>query len=452
MKREIGLKDFGEAFKKQWKTFLGIIIIFVVTGGLISNIVPPTYEAESDLLINSSLDNKEREKPVMSEIDTDLRLVETYRQIMQSDRMTSKVNMEIGNLYTKSELLKKVKIKTGNGSQIITIHANETTPEKAANLANSYAKVSKEEIKTLMGLENITILKDITAGVDTKKNEQILLYYLALSFIVGALISLVIIIVKEIYDPNLDSQHKVEESLGIPLLGTVSKMSTKKRKTENWRANKDNFSNLEQSLASTESFSKLAANIHYLIKQKKIKIIMMVSQGSGEGKTFIGCNLATRLALNGQKTLFIDANLRKSDGRIHFNLPERRGLTSVISGFYKLAESIQNTEIENLSFISTGPLPPNPAQFLQSEKMDSMLTELKELYDVIIIDVPALEVADAISLLPTVDGCIYVANTSKTKEEKAFQSIDSLKKVGGDILGVVLNSKEEGLTHLAHFE
>ena len=135
--------------------------------------------------------------------------------------------------------------------------------------------------------------------------------------------------------------------------------------------------------------------------------------------------------MNGQKTLFIDADLRKSDGRILFNLPERKGLTSIISGFYENNEdNYKQTSIENLSFISTGPLPPNPAQFLQSKNMDKTLDELKEMFDVIIIDTPALTMADAISLLPAVDGCIYIADSLKTKEEKAFKVCSHLRKWG----------------------
>jgi len=443
MKRTIGVKDLGEAFKRRWKTLLFTILICVLIGGIIGYLIPATYEAESDLLINSSVDNKEFSISAKNDIEMDLRLVETYKQIMQSDRLVSKVNSGLGNLYTKTELSNKIKIKVGNGSQIITIIAYDTTPEKAANLANVFAKVSQEEIKTLMGLDNITILKDIRAEIDTEKNEHMIIYYIILSFIVGVLVGIVTIILKEVYSPYLDTDSKVEESLGLPLLGSISKLSYRKRVIG--KKSQDSPSRIELSLSTTENFSKLAANIYYLIVKKEVKIIMMVSRETGDGKTFIGCNLATRLALNGKRTIFIDANLRKSDGRMHFDLPERKGLTSVISGFYGLGDVIQNTETENLSFISTGPLPPNPAQFLQSEKLNGIFQELKELFDVIIIDAPALEFADAVGLLPTVDGCIYIANTQRTKEGKALQSMESLKNYGGDILGVVLNYKEKGL-------
>lgn len=440
------MKDLMKALRKHLKMVVAVILLFTLCGGVIGYSISPTYEAETDLLINSAVGNAESTAPVMSEIDTNLRLIDTYKQIMKSHRMVSRVNSELGTSYTRSTILNNIKIEAGNGSQIITIIATENTEKRAATLANTYAVTFQEEIKTLMNLDNITILKEVTAGVDTRKVMPPLPYYVVISLVMGILISLMLIITKEVFFPFLDSKQKVESTLKVPLLGSIittksgsfSLGSLKKVRTSL-------LSELKFPGAVRDDFSRLAANVHYLTKQKNIKTILLTSPSSGDGKTFVGCNLAVKLAMNGQRTLFIDADLRKSDGRILFNLPERKGLTSIISGFYQIDEIIQRTSTENLSFISTGPLPPNPAQFLQSKSMDKMLDDLKDLYDVIIIDTPALTMSDAVSLLPTVDGCIYIADTLKTKEEKALQSLESLKKVGGDILGVVLNAKKKRL-------
>ncbi|MBO1910607.1 CpsD/CapB family tyrosine-protein kinase, partial [Microvirga sp. 3-52] len=265
------------------------------------------------------------------------------------------------------------------------------------------------------------------------------------------LICLSVVIVREVYFPFLDSKQKVEETLETPFLGTIVAPTSRWKKLKNIKKGQEHITDMQFFRAEDEDFSKLAANIHYLTKQKSVKTIMVTSLEVGDGKTFIGCNLAAKLALNGQKTLFIDANLRGSDSRKRFNLPDRKGLTSIISGYYEKNQVIQDTSTDNLSFLSTGPLPPNPAQFLQSKKMTKMLDELKEQFDVIIIDTPALTKADTISLLPSVDGCIYVADASKTHEEKAFQSLESIKKVGGAILGVVINSKVKASNRIVHF-
>lgn len=334
MKRTIDMKDLVKAFRKQMKTVIGIILLVTACGGVIGYSIPPTFEAETDLLINSTGESSSSSAAVMSEIETNLRLIETYKQIMKSDHMISKVNAALGGSYTKASLAGQVKIDAGNGSQIIKIIATEKTPEKATTLANAYAITFQDEIKTLMKLDNITILNDVKPEIDTTRIELSLPFYIVLSFISSAIICLSVVIVKEVYFPFLDSKQKVEETLEIPLLGTIIAPTgrwKKLRKTS--KSQKKLASSMQFVRAKNEDFSKLAANIHYLTKQKNVRTIMVTSLEVGDGKTFIGCNLAVKLALNGQKTLFIDANLRKSDSRLVFNLPERKGLTSIISGY-----------------------------------------------------------------------------------------------------------------------
>lgn len=432
------MQDLIHAFKNHWKLIATIILTSTIMGGAISYSIAPSYEAKTDLLINSTTENTENPAAIMSEIDTNLRLIETYKQILKSDRMVSRVNKELGELYSRTILANKIKIEAGNGSQIITIIATENTEEKAANLANTYALAFQEEIRTLMNISNITILKEVLPGVDTKKNEPTMLIYMILSFFIGVIVSLMLVIVKEVYFPYLNSKQKVEMTLKVPLLGSIISTGNKKF----GRVKRDITSEIKFPRAASEDFSKLAANIHYLTKENKLRTMMLTSLNRGDGKTFVGCHLAVKLAMNGQKVLFIDADFRKPDGRFLFDLPERKGLTSSIAGYYDVKDIIQQTTTENLSFISTGPLPSNPVQFLQSQNMNNVLGELKQMFDVIIIDTSALTVADAVTLLPMMDGCIYIADVQKTKAEKAIQGLESLKKVGGEIVGVVLNSKK----------
>ena len=100
---------------------------------------------------------------------------------------------------------------------------------------------------------------------------------------------------------------------------------------------------------------------------------------------------------------------------------------------------IQKTETENLSFIGSGPIPPNPAEVLSSPKMKALIEELKNQFEVIIIDTPSLNVADTISLSMVVDGCIYVIDAEVTKEEQVSISLGQLRKVDAPILGTILN-------------
>lgn len=422
------LKDLVEAFRKRLKNIFKLIVLFMLCAVLVGILIPPTYVAKTDLLINSS---------------TGKEIIETYKQIMRSDRMASLVIAKLDSPYTKSELAKKIKIESSDGSQIITIIAHEKTPEESANLANTYATIFQEEIRTLMNLDNVTILTDVTTEIDTKKNNPNLLFYLSIAFIMSIFICIVTIIIKEVYFPLLDSERKIERTLEIPLLGSIisKRIGYRDFSNPNELSSSPHVDLFPR--ASEEDFSKLAANIHYLVKQKEVKTIMMTSTNTGDGKTFIGGNLAVTLAMDKKKTLFVDADFHKSDGRRLFDLPARIGLTSFISGYSKLNEIIQETGLENLYFVGTGPIPPNPTPYLLSDDMGKVMHHLRAMFDVVIIDAPALTVADAMILLPLLDGCIFIVNASKTSEKDALQDIRVLKKVDGKIFGAVLNDKEK---------
>lgn len=440
------MTDLMQAVRRRWMIFFGIILVSTLIGGWIGYTIPRTYEAKTDLLVNSMGKVEENSAPTMGEIETNLRLIETYTDIFTSNRLVSEVKIVLGDSYTKPEVAKKVKLETGNGSQIITIITRDSTPEKAAKLANTYALTFQEEIQTLMNLDNITILKEVIVGTDTKMIKPFTFYYLIVSLGIGFLISIAVVLIGEVYFARLNTERKVEKSLGIPFLGSIL---MKKEKNSNSHYYNGDFESVTPRVqfpnAEKEDFNKLAATIHYLKKQKKVKTIMITSSGAGEGKTFIGSNLAVKLAMDGQKTLFIDADLRKSDGRLLFNLPERKGLTSVISGFYELDTIIQETGIENLSFIGTGPLPLNPVKFIIADGMEKLLDDIKVLFDVVIIDSPPLTVADGISLIQAVDGCIYVTHVKKTTEVNALKYLEYLKNVNATLLGAVLNGSRKGI-------
>jgi len=445
MKRTIDVKDLLYAIRKRWVTVLGLTLLFTLIGGFVGYFIPPAYEAKIDLLVNSLKKTDGNTVSTTGEIETNLRLIETYTSIFKSNRLVSKVSGSLGGSYTKTKVADKVKIETGSGSQIISIIVRERTAERAAVLANKYAITFQEEIRTLMNLDNITILKEVIVGTDTKAIKPFIFYYLIIALCIGLILGIVLVIIEEVYFPRLTTSQKAEKSLGIPLLGSISMKKEKYKPTHSSKALASVDLTAEFPWAIGEDFNKLAANIHHLIKQKKVKTIMMISTVSGEGKTFIGRNLAVKLAMDGKKTLFLDADLRKSDGRILFNLPNRKGLTSVISGFYNVENVIQETKIENLSFIGTGPQAIHPVKFLLEDRMDKLLDDVKTMFDVVIIDSTALNIADGINLITAVDGCIFVAHSRKTKLDKALSVLYYLKKFNANIVGAVLNGHKKGV-------
>ncbi|MDI2586535.1 polysaccharide biosynthesis tyrosine autokinase [Psychrobacillus sp. NEAU-3TGS] len=353
------------------------------------------------------------------------------------------MNEELEKPYSKGTITNNVIIETSNNSQIITIVVSEKTPEAAALLANIYAETFQKQVNELMNLENINILKEVSAETDVTMVKLSAILYYFISFVIGILLCIITILIREFYMTDLNTVIKTERSLGIPSLGTISITKTKKSMKKRIKDKQNQFlQNLNNRPHLIEEFRNLRANVQYQMEQKKIKAFMVTSANVGDGKTFVSGNLAIVMAMDGKKTVYVDTDLRKPDGRKLFNLPERKGLTSAVSGEFKLEEIIQQTSINNLFFISAGPTPTNTAEVLSSTRMKEVVEELKTSYDVIIFDTSPLSVTDALGLSSLVDGCLFVVNAVNTKEELARKSMSRLTKVGRIFLGSVLNRSD----------
>jgi len=171
------------------------------------------------------------------------------------------------------------------------------------------------------------------------------------------------------------------------------------------------------------------------------KTILITSSQPGEGKTTTAVNTAISLTQLGANVLLIDADLRRPAVHKAFKVSHSRGLSNYLSGNVALSDLIVDLPIPNLSMLPCGPIPPNPAELVSSERMKEMLRVLSQLYDHIIIDSPPLiNVTDPVILSTMVDGTILVVQASRGTRDMLRRSRQELAGVGAKVFGVVLNN------------
>jgi capsular exopolysaccharide synthesis family protein len=191
----------------------------------------------------------------------------------------------------------------------------------------------------------------------------------------------------------------------------------------------------------SESYRSLRTNIDYSAIDEKIQVIMVSSAGPGEGKTTTITNLAITYAQSERKVILIDADLRKPTAHHNFSISNRWGLSSVLSQQCTLEESIQSSSVPGLDVITSGTIPPNPAEMLGSNRMNAVIQQLRDMYDIILIDTPPLlAVTDAQIVATKSDGAIMVVDQGRVKRDIAKKAIQNLQTVNARILGVVLNN------------
>jgi non-specific protein-tyrosine kinase len=192
----------------------------------------------------------------------------------------------------------------------------------------------------------------------------------------------------------------------------------------------------------SEAYRTLRTNLDFSSLDKPIKTMLVTSAGPEEGKSTVLANLAVTTAQTGRKVILVDCDLRRPTLHNIFDLENEVGLTTMVVDKAAMeSPPLQDTDVEGLQVISSGPLPPNPSELLGSRRMKEIIAALLERADFVLFDAPpVVAVTDAAVLATKVDGVLLVINAGGTKRDYARAAKARLEKVNANLLGAVLNN------------
>ncbi|RED65079.1 CpsD/CapB family tyrosine-protein kinase [Cohnella lupini] len=197
----------------------------------------------------------------------------------------------------------------------------------------------------------------------------------------------------------------------------------------------------KRSKGAAEAYKALKTNIEFSSQHSDIKTIMIASSIKGEGKSITAANLSISYALSNKKVLLIDANLRHPSQHKIFNVPNSLGLSALLSDRCEPKDAIINLSAYNIGLIPGGQILPNPPEALASHRMTALLGELKESFEVIILDTsPILSVADAQIIAARCDGVLLVVKAGEASRESLIKAKEKLSLVGARFIGAVMNN------------
>jgi capsular exopolysaccharide synthesis family protein len=195
--------------------------------------------------------------------------------------------------------------------------------------------------------------------------------------------------------------------------------------------------------AAAEAYRTLRTNLLFSSLDKPLHTLLITSSAPGEGKSTSLANLAVTMAEAEQSVLAVDCDLRRPSLHTLFGLPNEQGLTSaILQGEGGLP--IQATSVPGLRLLTSGPLPPRPADLLGSKRMGALIERLRGEADIVLFDTPpVVAVTDAAVLAPRVDGVLLVLHAGHTRRDRAREARHILEKVKANIVGVVLNGAKQ---------
>ncbi len=193
-----------------------------------------------------------------------------------------------------------------------------------------------------------------------------------------------------------------------------------------------------------EAYSAIRTNLLFTQKGEKCPVFVVTSPTANNGKTINSINLAVSFAQMGKRTLLIDSDMRNPTIHRMFSIPVKNGLSEILAGLTDNI-TVSKTDVENLSVLTGGKIPPNPSELLSSPRMDKLLEFVKEHYDCVFIDTPPVNlVTDATVFAQKTTGYILIVKANISDNSDVKLAVNSLDNIGGNILGFVLNDVTSG--------
>lgn len=349
----------------------------------------------------------------------------TAKQSLQYDLAT--VNSKIGasesvikQLPEDQQELIKIKRKYDLSDNIYTTFLqkrSEADIVKAANLSD---------------IHFIDPAKDVGGGLIGPKTS--VNYVLAL--FLGILIPLIVVLIIFFINNSIQNTEELSNLTNIPLIGVIG---VNRDKTALAVYNKPKS-------ALSESFRAIRSSLQFLYKKQNVdgaKTLMITSSVSGEGKTYCSINIATVFALSEKKTVIVGLDLRKPKLFEEFNLNNDKGVVNYLINESSVDEITNATEISFLDVILSGPIPPNPAELIISERLGDLMRELKQKYDYIILDTPPVGlVSDALELDQYCDVTLYIVRQNFSKKDMITLLNNRVKRGELKNTSIVLNGFE----------
>ena len=436
------------------------------------------YSASAALLFRDpQLDQKLFGSTVFQPSTDPTREAATNVKLVSLETVSARTSRALGGKLSPSEVQSKVVAASEGESDVASITATDPDPRFAAQLANTFAeqfvafrrdadrsKIASARKLVQAQLDQLTPAQQASPQARTLRTQNEQLSILAalqtgnaelvqpanpptspsspqttrnvlFGFVLGLLLGIGLAVLLERIDRRLRSVNELGSAFGRPVLGAVPESRV--------IAKSDGLRRLDP--AEAEAFRMLRANLRYFNVDREIKSVLITSGTPGEGKSTVAMYLALAAASSGAQVLLVEADLRRPTLNRRLGIATSHGISEVLAGARDLRSAIDHIQLETadatVDVLTAGPIPPNPSDLVESDKMRQIIKAAESAYDLVIIDTPPTSVvSDAIPLVRLVSGVLVVTRLGKTTKDSAQHLRDQLENLDANVLGVVVNS------------
>jgi capsular exopolysaccharide synthesis family protein len=429
----VELRQYLQIARKWWWL---VVVSTLVAAGVsfqVSEMLPPIYRTSASLLVRLGGSTDDYTAIVASE-----HLAATYKELLTKRPVIEAVAWNLGLDPRQAE--EKVQVRVIPNTPLIELTVEDSDPRLAAEIANGIVAAFMETARESGGTRDRELVVvepavEPQAPVSPRK-----LFNTLVAAMAGFALATGTAFLFEYLDDTVKTSEDISQTLGLGTLGVIG-----------WLAKREEpLVMVAQPFSPVaEAFRVLCTNVRFSSVDRPLRTLLVTSPNFAEGKSITVANLAVAIAQAGLRVIVVDADLRRPHLDQLFSLDQRErgteerlwwGLTgSLLEG--RIDGMLRTVQVDGLSILPSGELPPNPAEIVGSQQMHKVLHKLAEQADVVLIDSPpVLPVADATALAQAVDGVLLVLYAGKTRCRAAQHALESLRQVGANLVGIVLNA------------
>lgn len=431
------LRDLFSVLRARWI----VIVVATLFGGILalgaSVLTSPKYEARVQFYATVAAGDSAA-AAYQGSLGAQQR-VQSYVELVKSRDIAQRVVEASGADLTAGQVADNSEATANAKTVLLNVAVTDSDPQRALQVARGFGEVLPEAINRLEtpdgggpALAKLTVVNPpiLPSSPVVPKTEQ----NVAIGLAVGLLAGIGVALLFNALDRRVKSKEQLESITGKPVVGAIPfrKEEDKEKGAEHIVPFREGHS------PAAEAFRRLRTNLQFLSVDNPPRVLVLTSSVAMEGKSETAINLSLALAEAGSRVLLIEADLRRPLVVSYMSMPDKVGLTNVLSGQAKFADVVQETRHDGVHLLACGPLPPNPSELLASETARHLLDDLRQEYDYIIVDSPPLlPVTDGALLARIADGALLVVRTHRTTSEQVTQAVDNLGKADAALLGIV---------------
>ena len=429
------LRAYLAILRKHLGVIVSAVVLSVAAASGMILLTEPTYKADAQIFVSTQISSGNLNQELFQGSNFSTDRVKSYSRLVTSPTVLDPVIEELSLPASAAELASRVSAEVPLETVLIDISATADSPETAAALANSVSNsltkvIGELESSETRGSSPVKATVVTPAVAPTSPSWPSIPLNLGVGLLAGLFIGVGLAVLLEKLNTSVKDADDIATLCDVPVLAAVAHDSSRGAAT---------IVPAGDHGARGEAFRQLRTNLQFAAVDQTPRIIVVTSAVAGEGKSSVAGNLAAALARVGTRVCLLDGDLRRPSVAKYFHLKDGLGLSEALVGQASVDDILQPVQ-PGLTALTSGAVPPNPAELLSSQRFPPILAALRERFDIIVVDAPPiLPAADAAVLAAHADAVLLVVHAGKTTQNQFDRALGSLGQVRARVLGVVLN-------------